>query len=54
MYSIKDVSKWLRERAKTCWRIGNDNLAEWNEYRRDEFIEFADYVKGNPQKLSGS
>ena len=50
MYSIEDVSKWLRERVKTCWRIGNDNLAEWHEYKRDEFIEFADLCERESTK----
>lgn len=40
---MKDVRKCLRERAVTCWRMGDDDVAELHEYKGDDVFEFADF-----------
>ena len=47
---MNDVRKWLRERSVTCWRIGDGNLAEWHEYKGDDFFEFVDFCEREATK----
>lgn len=40
-HSTKDRRKLLMERDMKCWRLGDDELAEWHEYKGDESFEYA-------------
>ena len=33
-----------------CWRLGDDDLAEWHEYKGDDFFEYADLYKREATK----
>ena len=40
---MRNMMKWLRERAVDCWRLGDDGMVKWYEEKGDEFFDFADF-----------
>ena len=44
--STNDVRKWLMKSAVTHWKMGHEDMAEWHKETSDEFLEFADFMRG--------
>ena len=36
--ATKEARNYLRYRAMTWWRMGNDDMAEWHEEKDDHFF----------------
>ena len=51
---MKDMRKWLRERAVDWWEWGDDDMAEWHECKSQNFLNTLLSTRGKPQRLSKS
>lgn len=48
--SMNDVTKSLRESAMMCWRMSDVDMAEWHEYKSNDFFEYADFYERGATK----
>ena len=46
----KDIRNYLRDRAVVWWRMGDDDVEEWQEEKGDQFIDFMEFYE-KPQRL---
>lgn len=47
---MNDVKKWMMESTVRNWRLGDDDMVEWYEYKGDGFFEYVDFPEREATK----